>query len=150
MTNLHLRNHNPIPAVGKPDVAAREAKHVHMEFVGAPAHARHEILVILLEKEERAAATRAEPVGVLFAELDDLVLRETETIQVLSKTSEELGECSVHHHLVDQDLRRLRRRTRNIETITLEIGIDGNIEDILGPCDRLRAVCRGKDENFAG
>ena len=137
-TKLQLRNHDPKPTPGVPDVVAAERVHEHTELPAiTDDHAGHEEFAVLpLEKEEGAVSVLVKQVTVITTERHDLAFGPAETLEVLPEAAEDLRVRAVLDHLVDVDSRFLRR----LAETTLLCVVDADGEDVRGSRDGLLAV----------
>ncbi len=96
-----LRNHEATPAPRIPHTVDREAVHVHVQTTGADVDERNKVFGADFEEEECAVTVSAKPGRILFNEIDDLFLRETESIEIFAECPEDLSKGAVFDHLVD-------------------------------------------------
>ena len=134
---------------GVPDMGMREAKHADAEPpVVRHAHARHEKLVTNLEEEEGSVPFGAKPLVMLIHEVDDLRLGESEFVEIITHSPEDLLEGTVLDHLVDRNLGFLRGRASDVRAIPLEVWIDPAGESFRRFRDGFLPICLVKFENF--
>ena len=137
-----MREHEPRPALSAPNIVARQAVRAHLDLVNTiPVDASDEeifapivrsIVKFHFEEKEGGPPLRMKPVGVVLDELDYLILRPAELLEIFYlKRVENLLESAILDHFID--LKRSLRcgRTRDIRTPIDEVGVDATMEQIL-------------------
>ena len=135
---------------GIPHMAMVETRHVDAQTIRAHVHAGDEELVVFLEEEERLVSVLTEFVRVLFAELDDLMLCETQSIAILVQRIKHVLEVGVFHHFMDGDLCLIRGDARHVEIPVFEVVIAMGRKRFRRFVDRPFAVAGADCNDFVG
>lgn len=133
---------------GTPHAAAPETVDADVQPSRAHVHVDNEELLVLLEQEKGCAAVVAEPVCMLFAEDADLMLCETQLVQITPEGAEHFRKGGILHQLVHYNRSFFRCIPLPVELPIFEVGVDASLENVLGLRQGLRAVAFTDGDGF--
>ena len=146
--NGQLRDHETKTTLATPDTAALETADVHVQTDRVDINVRNVEMILFLEEEERGVAFLAKTRRMLFAQLDDLLLLQTQPVEIRTEEAEHLSERCILDHFMDGNIRYSHGLSAFVQAPTCEETFDVGFEYAFLFTNEPRTVARSDGNRF--